>query len=398
MRIAITGASGFIGQEIVPLLQKENVELLLIGRDTDKLRTIFQDVPVASYKNIESSAKGYDALVHLAVKNNDQPGTLDDFRKANVELTTETLEAAKAAGIKMFINATTMHASQTADQSLYAQSKREAEVVLSREKTIAVVNLRLPSVYGSAFRGRLSILDRFPRPVRPIAFQVLASLKPTVHSKYVAAVILTAARGGKPAVSITSDRQKGNIAYHGAKRIVDISFAIFVIGALWWALLGAWLAVKATSPGPGIFAQQRVGKGGRPFTCYKFRTMSLGTKEAGTHEVTADSVTAVGGFLRKTKIDELPQVWNILRNELSLVGPRPCLPVQQNLIKARADLGVLDASGGITGWAQIQNVDMSDPVRLATLDAEYLALRTIPLDLKIILATAIGHGQGDKIK
>ena len=126
--------------------------------------------------------------------------------------------------------------------------------------------------------------------------------------------------------------------------------------------------------------------------------MSLGTKEASTHEVTADSVTTVGQFLWKTKIDELPQVWNILKNELSLIGPRPCLPVQRELVSARSELGVLDEIGGITGWAQIQNVDMSDPDWLAILDAEYLALRTIPLDLMIILATSIGRGHGDKVK
>ena len=103
-------------------------------------------------------------------------------------------------------------------------------------------------------------------------------------------------------------------------------------------------------------------------------------------------------FIRSTKIDELPQIWNILKNEMSLVGPRPCLPAQQDLVMARSRLGVLDDVGGITGWSQIQNVDMSDPQKLAKLDANYLALRTIPLDLKIIFLTAFGLGQGDKVK
>jgi lipopolysaccharide/colanic/teichoic acid biosynthesis glycosyltransferase len=270
--------------------------------------------------------------------------------------------------------------------------------VLSRTDGIAVVNLRLPAVYGSTFTGKLAMLSKLPAFLRPIAFQCLASLKPTVNVKLVATAILNAARGKILTETIVSDRQNGNLVYQATKRILDIAFALFVIVVLWWVLLSAWLAVKLTSPGPGIFAQQRVGKGERPFTCYKFRTMSLGTKEAGTHEMTVDSVTTVGLFLRKTKIDELPQVWNILKNELSLVGPRPCLRVQRKLVAARSDLGVLDEIGGITGWAQIQNVDMSDPDRLAKLDAEYLALRTIPFDLKIIQATAIGHGKGDKVK
>jgi lipopolysaccharide/colanic/teichoic acid biosynthesis glycosyltransferase len=353
---------------------------------------------VTSYKNLEIEARGYDALVHLAVLNNDKSKQISDFRAVNVALLETVLNSARGAGIKTFINTTTLHASQTGFLSSYAQTKREAEDVLSRADDIAVVNLRLPAVYGSTFAGKLASLSRLPAFLRPIAFQCLASLKPTVNVKLVAAEILNSARRGISTETIVSDSQRGNLVYHIIKRILDIAFALFVIVILWGVLLGAWLAVKFTSPGPGIFAQQRVGKGGLPFICYKFRTMSLGTKEAGTHEVTADSVTAVGRFLRKTKIDELPQVWNILRNELSLVGPRPCLPVQRELVAARSELGVLDEVGGITGWAQIQNVDMSDPDRLAKLDAEYLALRTIPLDLKIILATAVGRGQGDKVK
>ena len=398
MRIIVTGASGFIGREIVPVLKKANVELLLVGRDTDRLKSLFPGDRVTSYENLEMEARDYDALVHLAVMNNDKSKQISDFRAVNVTLLETVLNSARAAGVKTFINTTTMHASQTGSLSSYAQTKLEAEDVLSLTDGIAVVNLRLPAVYGSTFAGKLAMLSKLPTFLRPIAFQCLTSLKPTVNVKLVAKAILSAARGEISTETIVSDKQSGNLVYHTIKRILDIAFALFVIVILWGVLLGAWLAVKLTSPGPGIFTQQRIGKGGLPFNCYKFRTMSLGTKEAATHEVMADSVTTVGQFLRKTKIDELPQVWNILKNELSLVGPRPCLPVQRELMLARSELGVLDEIGGITGWAQIQNVDMSDPDRLAKLDAEYLALRTIPLDLKIILATAIGRGQGDKVK
>lgn len=181
------------------------------------------------------------------------------------------------------------------------------------------------------------------------------------------------------------------------KRCIDLAIAIGIIAVLWWALILVWALVKFTSPGPGIFAQSRVGRNGRVFTCYKFRTMAKDTRDAGTHEVSAASVTRVGRFLRRTKLDEIPQVWNILRNELSLVGPRPCLPVQTELVAARQELGVLDIKGGITGWAQIKGVDMSDPRKLAVLDREYMEQRSLMLDLKIILATATGSGQGDKV-
>jgi lipopolysaccharide/colanic/teichoic acid biosynthesis glycosyltransferase len=181
-------------------------------------------------------------------------------------------------------------------------------------------------------------------------------------------------------------------------RLVDYAFALSVLFALWWVLLAAWLAVKWESPGPGVFKQPRVGRQGRIFTCFKFRTMQLGTLQAGTHEVTASSVTRVGAILRRTKIDELPQVWNILRGEMALIGPRPCLPVQTDLVAERRRRDVLDVLPGISGLAQVEGIDMSDPVRLARRDADYIALRGILPDLNLILRTARGGGQGDRVR
>lgn len=398
MKIIITGASGFIGSEIIPFLKKENVKVLLVGRNTTTLKEKFPDDEVASYEELEIKGHGYDTLIHLAVMNNNQSKQINDFRAANVTLLRAVLESAQRAGVKTFINTTTLHTTHKGPLSNYAQTKQEAEEVLSQTNGIAVVNLRLPAVYGSNFGGRLAMLSKLPKFLQPFTFQCLAMLKPTVSTKLVAKAMLKYAKKEASLETMISDRQNSNLAYKTTKRVLDIGFALFVIIALWWVLLIAWAAVKLTSPGPGFFAQQRVGKGGQLFTCYKFRTMFLGTRESATHEITADSLTSTGHFLRKTKIDELPQVWNILRNELSLVGPRPCLAVQHKLVTERSRLGVLDEIGGITGWAQIKNVDMSNPERLAKLDAEYLILRTIPLDLKIMLATAIGHGQGDKTR
>ncbi|MFY9237845.1 MAG: sugar transferase [Roseovarius sp.] len=117
---------------------------------------------------------------------------------------------------------------------------------------------------------------------------------------------------------------------------------------------------------------------------------------SGTHEVSAASITRIGHFLPRSKIDELPQVWNILRNEISLIGPRPGLPVQTALFEARQARGVFAVKPGISGLAQINDIDMSDPERLADWDARYIALQSLLLDAKIIMATLIGKGRGDR--
>jgi len=179
---------------------------------------------------------------------------------------------------------------------------------------------------------------------------------------------------------------------------MDLVFAGTIIVFFWWFLLLVWLVVKITSPGPGILSQVRVGKDEKHIVLYKFRTMKEGTKQLASHEIGKASITKTGHILRKTKIDELPQVLNILKNEMSLVGPRPCLPVQEELIAARKKRGILNIKCGITGLAQVQGVDMENVERLVGIEEEYIARRTLLLDIKIILATAIGSGQGDRVR
>ena len=397
MKIVVTGASGFVGQFVVEFLKQANVELLLVGRDADKLKRIFPTDRVTLYENLGKDARGYDAIVHLAVLNNDSSAQISDFRAANVALLENVLNSARKAGIKTFINTTTLHAYSKKSNSSYAKTKKEGEELLSKADDIAVVTLRLPAVYGSTFKGKLAKLLKLPVFLRPVAMQILSSFKPTVNVKLVAAEILKSAQRGISIESIISDKQRGNLVYHIIRRVLNIAFALFVIILFWWVLLSAWIAVKLTSPGPGILAQKRVGKGGLLFTCYKFRTSHQVTNDASTHDFSSDNLTKVGRFLRKTKIDELPQVWNILKQELNLVGVHSCLPTQISLIEAKTALGILEEIGGITGWAQIQNVDTSDPDQIAKLDAEYLLLRSIPLDLKIIFATVIGRGNRGKL-
>ena len=150
--------------------------------------------------------------------------------------------------------------------------------------------------------------------------------------------------------------------------------------------------------GSPFFFQSRVGKNKELFTLIKFRTMALDTASVGTHLVDASSITSLGQFLRKTKLDELPQLFNVLAGQMSLVGPRPCLPNQTELILERQKRGVFAICPGITGLAQVKGIDMSVPRKLAKYD-QFLAHRLNPkLYLSLILVTLLGKGRGDRVR
>lgn len=134
------------------------------------------------------------------------------------------------------------------------------------------------------------------------------------------------------------------------------------------------------------------------FTLIKFRSMSPKAANLPTHEISADLITRTGKFIRATKLDELPQLWNVLKGEMSLVGPRPCLPTQKELINERQALGVFKLRPGITGPAQVKNIDMSTPKKLALEDSQMVGNLTLFSYLKYVLMTVTGSGQGDKVR
>lgn len=176
------------------------------------------------------------------------------------------------------------------------------------------------------------------------------------------------------------------------KRLFDILLAIPLAVLALPVILVAAAWIRLSSPGPVFFAQERVGRHERTFRCHKLRTMLQGTRAAPTHEIGPQAVTSAGRVLRKLKLDELPQLWNVLVGEMSLVGPRPCLPQQVELVEHRRALGVYTLRPGITGLAQLRGIDMSDPARCAKTDAEYLATRSLWSDMNILLRTLIGGG------
>ncbi|WP_140339459.1 sugar transferase, partial [Vibrio parahaemolyticus] len=150
--------------------------------------------------------------------------------------------------------------------------------------------------------------------------------------------------------------------------------------------------------GSPIFIQERVGRKKKPFKLIKFRTMGVETRSVASHLANTASITKLGSFLRKTKIDELPQLINVLKGDMSLVGPRPNLFNQHELIIEREALGVYDVLPGITGLAQVQNIDMSTPTLLAKTDKEMIDTLTIKGYFKYIIMTVTGSGSGDAVK
>jgi lipopolysaccharide/colanic/teichoic acid biosynthesis glycosyltransferase len=181
----------------------------------------------------------------------------------------------------------------------------------------------------------------------------------------------------------------------GGKRLLDIVAALALLPVALPVIAAAVIAVRLESSGSALFVQDRLGRGQKVFRCLKIRTMRQGTREDASHLVGADSITRVGRLLRATKVDELPQLWNVLKGDMSLVGPRPGLPVQTDLTAARSEQGVFDVLPGITGLAQVRGIDMSDPQRLARIDREYIETRSMRLDLWLLLCTFTGRGQGD---
>ncbi len=180
-------------------------------------------------------------------------------------------------------------------------------------------------------------------------------------------------------------------------RLFDVllSLAGMLIGAPVIALLCVLGWFDTGSP---LFRQERVGRYQKPFILLKFRTMRPDTLSVATHLADASAVTKLGHFLRRTKLDELPQLWNVLKGEMSLVGPRPCLFNQTELIAERESRGGFKVRPGITGLAQVTGVDMSTPQRLAETDARMLESMGFGAYFYYILRTVLGGGRGDRLR
>ena len=175
------------------------------------------------------------------------------------------------------------------------------------------------------------------------------------------------------------------------KRAFDLMLSFVVLLVLLLPLTFVWLAVRLTSNGQALYWSDRVGKGNRIFRMAKFRSMRVGTPAVATHLLNDPKVylTPIGSFLRKSSLDELPQLWSILKGDMSFVGPRPALFNQDDLIALRSEFGVDQLLPGLTGWAQVNGRDELPISQKVALDVEYMQRQSLWFDIIIIWMTAL---------
>ena len=175
------------------------------------------------------------------------------------------------------------------------------------------------------------------------------------------------------------------------KRLFDLALALVAAAILALPILLVALAVRLTSLGPALYWSDRVGRNNRIFKMPKFRSMRIDTPAVATHllQDPGEWLTPIGSFLRKSSLDELPQLWSILKGDMSFVGPRPALFNQEDLIALRTEKGVHELVPGLTGWAQVNGRDELPIPQKVQLDTEYLQRRSFVFDVKILWMTAI---------
>lgn len=175
------------------------------------------------------------------------------------------------------------------------------------------------------------------------------------------------------------------------KRLFDLALGVLATVILLWPIVIVALLVRLTSPGPAFYWSDRVGRHNKIFRMPKFRSMRIETPAVATHLLQNPDqwLTPIGSFLRKSSLDELPQLWSILKGDMSFVGPRPSLFNQDDLIALRTEKGIDELVPGLTGWAQVNGRDDLPIPQKVQLDAEYLQQQNFLFDLKILWMTAL---------
>jgi len=398
LKVIITGGTGYIGRSITCAL-RETHQIVIVTRDpaAPNLPQL-KNVRYISYKDLQDTLPELDAdvMVHMATLNNNSTSTVKDYRLVNVELTALMASLCEEYSVPL-VHFSSSHAAPSYSIDDYSISKLEALENLSKFKRLNYLVITLPAVVTSERpAGILRYLWVLSGQLRSWALPYISVLKPvTTEDKVVQAVQFAIYRLTTPSLDVEPERRQIYIGTEAAKSrlyrfwqavitglFISLAFPIFLtITPLIWPI------VRYSTGGSFLFTQTRVGRYGKPFKVYKVRTMVVGTPEQPTHCMTENSVPGLVRYLRSSRLDELPQIWNILLGQMTLIGPRPCLLSQADLIEERGKHGILDYMPGITGWAQVSGVDMSDTARLLTYDLYYRHYHSIILDIKILYRT-----------
>lgn len=400
MNILITGASGYLGNSIVPYLLSLGHSILLVSRSKISHVKQFSGIDSTTYDELFSSkfSRSFDCCIHLAVLNNSNLFfTYDDFYDVNVRLGVRVLDFCLQNGVKRFIYFGSVHEFHSGKLTPYSQTKR-CFTAISKQYThhLDIINICIPAVYDlKSLPKKLLLISCFNSPTKSLILDFVKIFWPLCSIEKVSNTVeIFLGENSESQIYYCADDQDENLTYIILKKVLDLVGSLLVILCLWWLFLLTWVVIKVDTGGPSFLCQIRVGKNRSVFTCYKFRTMRMEAPVAGTHDVGASFVTRSGRLLRKYKIDELPQVLNVLRGEMSFVGPRPCLPIQNTLIEERGRRGVFGVAPGITGYSQVRGLDMSRPAILAESDNFYVVNRTLSLDLIILFRTIFRGKKG----
>ena len=400
LSIFISGGSGFLGKLLLPKLLKNDHKITLIGRS--KLSNT-ECLPYSYLTYDEYFNNNYQCDIFLnlaAINNNNYKNSFDEYKNINCDLVKKLIEKNLENKNNTFYAFNSFHSLDLKNKSNYAITKRMQSNEIEIIKNCNVKEIFLPIVYGNEFSGNLKFVKYIPKVLRNYFLNLISSIKPTVTVDKVYKKLLDNQKENrnKPIkkIFLSNDINK-NFYYKIFNYITNYFFALTILLLFWWLLILLCIVIRIDSKGSPIFKQMRVGLNGKNFTCYKLRTMKIETENIETQKVSKNSITRFGRYLRSTKIDEIPQIINILKGEMSLIGPRPGLPSQIELLKKRNELNVLNLKPGITGLSQINNIDMSNPKKLAESDRNYIYLRSILIDIKIVFLTIFGRGHGDKV-
>lgn len=384
MKIVVFGASGNVGSVITERLKEAGHTLLLISQGPTGILVTSSEIRFIATEDWESQAQGFDVFLFM-------PGIArrpkeDQTIKDDMDVAIFLLEASNRAGIPRFV-------CQLSFRDLVRKpGEHSLDGFLSRRDW---VNNYFSGHVDVVYTGilvhhtdpdKLWFFPRISKIFEDSISSVLSAFLPMTSVESIVEYFSHPDPLADGRRSILTDSKSENLTYRIWQAALNLTFVVSV-ALLSFPLFLFWTAIVVQSGRPGFFLQDRIGRGGKSFKCAKLRTMKKGTESVGTHLVRDEAITEFGRFLRRFKLDELPQAVNIASGQMCLVGPRPSLPGQVEVIEARETSGVMGLKPGLTGWAQVKGIDMSEPGRIAELDAQYLRLQSVWLDLLILKRT-----------